>query len=127
GKSTASSVSIGGGGGGGGVGVAARDAQVYVKADGEIAGGDGGAGGSGALGGFAGDGGVGLLGKNLEVITSGTISGGISGDNSATRANAILFTGGANRLELHAGSTITGVVDATADSNDTFALGGDTD
>ena len=79
----------------------------------------GGRGGSGAssfgLVGPGGVGGAGIVGAGLTIINSGTISGGLSGDG-ATRADAIDFIGGANSLELRAGSTILGnVVGAGAD------------
>ena len=44
--------------------------------------------------------GVGIVGQNLTIINSGTISG----------SSAIIFTGGTNSLELWAGSSITGNV-----------------
>src|SRR5699024_7910054 len=72
-----------------------------------------------------GAGGAGIVGSNLTITNSGDIFGGLSGDGT-TRANAIEFTSGANRLELHAGSVITGNVDAIAGSDDTFELGGST-
>lgn len=68
-------------------------------------------------------GGTGIVGADLVVINSGTISGGLAGDGT-TRANAITFTGGSNRLVLQAGSAITGDVDASSSSSATFALGG---
>jgi autotransporter-associated beta strand protein len=93
------------------------------------AGGDGcqgnnGSSGSTASAGASGAGGVGVIGANLTIISSGTISGGLSGDGS-TRADAISFTGGTNSLTLEAGSTITGNV-AAFSSADTLALGGST-
>ncbi|QDB99277.1 autotransporter domain-containing protein [Mesorhizobium sp. 8] len=94
-------------------------------------GGAGGAGGGapytpgipGSSAGAGGAGGVGIIGSNLTVINSGTISGGLNGSGPA-RANAITFTGGTNRLELQAGSTIVGNVDATAGTGNLLTLGG---
>ena len=90
-----------------------------------MTGGNGGAGGAAAGAGIAGTpgaGGVGIIGSGLTIFNSGNISGGVSGD-SATRANAITFTGGSNVLELQPGSTIFGnVVDQT--SAGTLRLGG---
>ena len=71
----------------------------------------------------AGAGGVGILGANLAVINSGAITGGLSGDLSPVRANAITFTGGTNALELQPGSAITGNVVAFS-ATDTLRLGG---
>ncbi|OQM74227.1 autotransporter outer membrane beta-barrel domain-containing protein [Manganibacter manganicus] len=68
-------------------------------------------------------GGAGIVGADLAIINSGAISGGLAGDG-ATRADAITFTGGNNRLELQAGSAITGNVDASSSASATFALGG---
>jgi autotransporter-associated beta strand protein len=66
-------------------------------------------------------GGIGVVGANLMVINSGSISGGLTGDGS-TRASAIQFTSGSNVLELQAGSTITGAV--VGGGLDTLQLGG---
>ncbi|WP_245892993.1 autotransporter-associated beta strand repeat-containing protein [Devosia naphthalenivorans] len=70
-------------------------------------------------------GGVGIVGSDLHVINSGMISGGLAGDG-ATRANAVAFTSGSNRLELQAGSTIIGNVVAGG-GNNVLALGGAVD
>ena len=74
--------------------------------------------------GLAGLGGVGIVGTNLSIVNSGSITGGLGG-NGSTRANAISFTGGSNVLELRAGSTITGNVVGT--NSDTLRLGGTAD
>src|SRR3546814_3152793 len=83
-------------------------------------------GGSGGTNGgsFSGDGagGAGVTGHGLDIVNSGTISGGLSGDG-VTRATAIRFTGGVNSLTLEAGSTITGDVVAFS-AADTLAFGG---
>ncbi|OQM76135.1 autotransporter domain-containing protein [Manganibacter manganicus] len=85
-------------------------------------GGDGAGGASGRdpIRSLRGDGGAGIVGANLAVINSGTITGG-NGANG--QANAITFTGGSNVLELQAGSMISGNVVGTG--SDTFRLGGD--
>jgi uncharacterized protein with beta-barrel porin domain len=68
-------------------------------------------------GGIAGAGGAGLVGGGLTIINNGTIQGGLGGDG-VTRADAIIFTGGANFL------TGTGTVGSfTMISGGTFAPG----
>jgi uncharacterized protein with beta-barrel porin domain len=118
--------SASGNGGDGGVGVQFTASGATLTNTGTVTGGNGGAGGvgtSGATDGAAGAGGAGIVGAGLTVINSGTISGGLSG--SGVQANAVTFTGGANVLELQAGSSIIGnVVDQTG--NGTFRLGGST-
>lgn len=135
----------GGGGGAGLLVVAPEGTTTTITNAGSITGGNGGRSGNvgngfplpliGARGG-AGEGadaaaveassvslgGDGIVGSNLTVINSGTISGGLSGDGN-TRANAIRFTGGTNRLELRAGSQVIGNVLANG-SSDTLAFGG---
>jgi uncharacterized protein with beta-barrel porin domain len=69
-----------------------------------------------------GAGGAGIAGSNLIITNSGSITGGLAGDG-VTRANAIMFTGGTNTLELQAGSSITGNVVAFS-AADTLRLGG---
>jgi autotransporter-associated beta strand protein len=83
-------------------------------------------GGNGPLSnGVSGPGNVGIqTSGRANVITSGTISGGISG-NGATQNSAIAFSGGNNALELQAGFAINGLVTATA--TDTLTLGGAAD
>lgn len=66
--------------------------------------------------------GVGVLGANLYFINSGSILPGFG----FTPANAIVFTGGANTLEIRSGSTIAGQVVAVGGGADTLALGGAT-
>ncbi|MBX3578095.1 MAG: autotransporter domain-containing protein [Rhizobiaceae bacterium] len=88
-----------------------------------VAGGDG---GQGVDSGADGAGGAGIQGANLDVMVASSVSGGLGGDG-VTRANAISFTGGTNVLELRNGFTFVGIVDATAGTNDVFALGGAAD
>ena len=115
--------STAGNGGAGGTGVDGNGTTVINN--GTIAGGTGGVRGTGAdETNLHGVGGVGISGSNLTVTNSGTISGGLAGDG--TRADAIVFTGGTNRLELWNSSIINGVVDATAGTGDVLALGGAT-
>src|SRR3546814_7261513 len=45
-------------------------------------------------------GGAGIVGSNLNITNSGTISGGVSGNSSSARADAIVYTGGSNTLTL---------------------------
>ena len=79
---------------------------------GTVTGGNGGAGGAGGSGGLAGGdgspgaGGVGVVGGDLTIINSGSISGGLSG--SGVRADAIDFTSGSNTLTLSGGWSLTG-------------------
>ncbi|HDS1139948.1 TPA: autotransporter outer membrane beta-barrel domain-containing protein [Stenotrophomonas maltophilia] len=117
----------GGAGGQGGAGVEVDNGGTLVNT-GSVVGGDGGEGGTAGAGGdagAAGEGGVGVTGSNMQVINSGTIGGGLASDGSS-RADAILFLGGVNSLELRAGSSISGVVDGSAGSS-TFILGGAAD
>ncbi|WP_210168301.1 autotransporter domain-containing protein [Mesorhizobium sp. 1M-11] len=112
-----------GNGGAGGAGVDGNGTTIINN--GTIAGGTGGVRGTGAdETNLHGAGGVGISGSNLTVTNSGTISGGLAGDG--TRADAIVFTGGTNRLELWNSSIINGAVDATAGTGDVLALGGAT-
>ena len=72
-------------------------------------GGSGGAGsaaGTDGAAGAAGAGGAGVSGSGLTIVTSGSISGGLSG--SGARADAIDFTGGSNTLTLNSGWSLYG-------------------
>ncbi|HET8728453.1 MAG TPA: autotransporter domain-containing protein [Alphaproteobacteria bacterium] len=113
-----------GNGGDGGAGLSFSG--VTLNNSGRIAGGAGGVGGSGDFPGDDGAGGVGVVVEDSgsHVITSGTIAGGLGG-NGSTRANAMEFRGGGNRLELRAGYAFDGRVVANGGANDTLALGGD--
>lgn len=117
-----------GDGGDGGVGVQFTAAHAIFANTGTVAGGNGGdAGGAGppnfdGTAGHPGAGGVGIIGAGLTIVDSGKISGGLGGDG-VTRADAIDFTGGINKLELDNGATIIGNVVAFS-SSDTLALGG---
>ncbi|MCE8020457.1 autotransporter domain-containing protein [Halomonas sp. MCCC 1A11036] len=98
-------------------------ASFTIGAGAIIGGGDGGA---GAVDASDGIGGAGIVGSDLTVINSGTIAGGMGGDGT-TRANAITFTSGANRLELRGGYSFTGNVVVQSGATGALALGGDTD
>jgi fibronectin-binding autotransporter adhesin len=111
----------GGNGGDGGVSVQFTAGGAIFINTGTVAGGSGGAGGTGSPSGAAGAGGAGIVGGGLTVINSGSITGGMSG--AGAQANAITFSGGANVLELQAGSTISGNVVAFS-AADTLRLGG---
>ncbi|WP_162792683.1 autotransporter outer membrane beta-barrel domain-containing protein [Ochrobactrum sp. 3-3] len=118
-------------GGNGGHGVGASNATINNT--GIIAGGDGGAsGGGGKLAeGDGGNGGNGIVGSDLIVVNSGSIRGGKGGAPGNGVAGkdgyAIEFTGGTNRLELRAGSDITGFVVGESGTTNTLILGGDDD
>lgn len=114
-----SAAGFGGNGGKGGAGISAAAATIDNL--GAITGGTGGLGGAvGSGGGFTnptdgtdGAGGAGIVGSNLNIINSGTISGGLSGDG-VTRANAITFTGGDNKITFgNSTSGLTGNIDVT--------------
>ncbi|MBS0205489.1 MAG: autotransporter domain-containing protein [Planctomycetes bacterium] len=113
----------GGNGGDGGVGLQFTGLNSIFTNSGTVTGGDGGTGGIGGSNGTPGIGGVGIIGSSLNVINSGTIGGGLSGDG-LTRANAITFSGGNNTLELQSGYSFVGNV--VGSSGDTLKLGGTT-
>ncbi|GLR83297.1 autotransporter domain-containing protein [Bradyrhizobium iriomotense] len=122
---TSSQASAAGDGGDGGAAVYFAGGGTLINS-GSIVGGDAGSAGtasSSAAYGADGTGGAGVVGADLTIINSGSISGGMN--DASTRANAITFTGGSNVLELWAGSVITGNVVGTG--TDTFRLGGSTD
>ncbi|WP_410323556.1 autotransporter-associated beta strand repeat-containing protein, partial [Oceanibaculum nanhaiense] len=106
----------GGNGGAGGAGISANaGASVPITNSGTIQGGAGGERGAGGVDGNAGThgtGGVGITGSGLTITNSGAIIGGLGGDGT-TRANAIDFTGGTNKLTLESGSVITGGIGVT--------------
>jgi len=70
-------------------------------------------------------GGVGVRGTNVTIVNDGTIEGGTNGDG--TQADAIVFTGGTNSLELWRDSYIIGNVVAVPNGSDTLILGGSVD
>ena len=137
------------GAGGGGLALSGGASLVndgtILGADGRAGGGTGG--GSGSAGGFgvmvtgstlhntgtiqaghaggtaADTAGVGVLGADAAVINRGAISAGRLALGAGPFGNAVQFTAGVNRLELHAGSIILGTVLANGTA-DTFALGG---
>lgn len=94
----------GGSSGDGGVGVFGTS---FITNAGTIQGGDGGD----NNGGVNGRGGAGIVGSNLTIINSGSISGGMPGQGlvSFGRADAITFTGGSDTLTLQGTSwSLTG-------------------
>ena len=109
----------GGNGGNGGVGISATGDTIINSSS--IIGGNGGVGGVAGAAGYAGTGtegtdgagGAGIVGSDLTIINSGTISGGLGGDGT-TRANAITFTGGDNKITFgNSTSGLTGNIDVT--------------
>ncbi|MFT4121132.1 autotransporter domain-containing protein [Bradyrhizobium sp.] len=123
----------GGNGGNGGAGIRlGAGATLQIAAGAIVTGGNAGKGGDSDTYGLAGatpgrtgqDGqaGVGIYSAaNANIILAGTVRGGLNVDNS--RANAIVFAGDNNRLELWAGAVVTGNI-ATSGSSNTLALGG---
>jgi autotransporter-associated beta strand protein len=111
------------GAGGNGVLWAAGDGGIFEN-NGTVIGGNGGRAESASFDGFHhGNGGVGVSGgANLEIIDSGKIAGGLSGDGT-TQADAIDFSGGVNVLVLEAGYSIIGNVVAFTFA-DSLILGG---
>src|SRR6185437_6291054 len=69
-------------------------------------------------------GGVGVIGADLTIINSGSISGGLGSDG--TQADAVMFTGGTNSLTLESGYSFTGDV-VGSDGTNTLGLGGSVD
>jgi outer membrane autotransporter protein len=110
-----------GGTGGNGLVFTNGGATTTLTVNGTIRGGDGGRGGSNlptsfgrtpnpgeAANGAGAAGGAAIVGTDLVITNNGTIAGGLSGDG-ATRAAAIHFTGGSNRLTIgNATATING-------------------
>ncbi|MBI1650109.1 autotransporter-associated beta strand repeat-containing protein [Hyphomicrobium sulfonivorans] len=71
--------------------------------------------------GTVGAGGYGIYGGSLSIVNSGTIGGGLDGED-VVRSDAIYFAGGTKRLELWAGWNIIGDVNSAVSTN-TLALG----
>lgn len=121
----------GGAGGNGGNGVVFTPGNasslMTLTNRGSITGGDGGTRGNGSAGGTPpahSSGGAAIIGKNMEITNSGTLSGGTNGDG--TRARAVVFqTGSTGKLILQSGSTINGGALAEAGSTVTLELSGD--
>jgi autotransporter-associated beta strand protein len=115
----------GGNGGAGGVGGGITGPATIINS-GLLQGGNGGA---PSLPGLTdgGVGGVGVRGSNLTIVNSGTIAGGFDGNTGTVQSNAILFTGGANSLELQEGWVIGGNVgnaSGVTGTTNTLILGG---
>jgi outer membrane autotransporter protein len=122
-------IGVGGGGGlaggNGGVGGGITGPATIINS-GLLQGGNGGA---PSLPGLTdgGVGGVGVRGSNLTIVNSGTIAGGFDGNTGTVQSNAILFTGGANSLELQEGWVIGGNVgnaSGVTGTTNTLILGG---
>jgi fibronectin-binding autotransporter adhesin len=118
---------LGGGDGGlGGVGGGITGLATTIINSGLLQGGDGGAPSPGSTT-DGGVGGVGVRGSNLTIVNSGTIAGGFDGNTGTVQSNAILFTGGANSLELQEGWVISGNVgnaSGVTGTTNTVILGG---
>jgi len=115
GSTVANAGSISGGNGGGGTTLGLNEA----------AGGNGSGGAPGFIPNAAlqGVGGVGIVGTGLSIVNSGSIAGGTA--PALGPADAIDLSGSNNRLELQAGSAITGnVVVSGGGTNNVLALGG---
>ncbi|OEZ29317.1 hypothetical protein AO062_18165 [Variovorax boronicumulans] len=101
------------------MGLSLSGAGLSLVNAGSITGGNGGTGGSStdAAAGAAGAGGEGIVASGASrIVSSGTISGGLSGDG-VTRANAISFSGGNASLTLQTGSVLNGQVVALGSGN----------
>nr|USU31146.1 autotransporter-associated beta strand repeat-containing protein [Methylobacterium sp. OTU13CASTA1] len=100
-------------GGNGGIGVAAAPLSTITN-NGAITGGNGGSVGLGGIP-FS-SGGAGIVGSGLTVINTGSIAGGLAGNNAGTQADAVTFTGGSNILALGASSSFTGAINVQSGS-----------
>ena len=110
----------GGSGGAGGAGVVFTNAAGgNLVNTGVISGGAGGS--AGNNNGGAGAGGVGITGSSLSIVNSGTISGGFANGGSGAQADAILFSGINNTLDLQTGSAINGAIELAYGSTATIA------
>ncbi|WP_143684713.1 autotransporter domain-containing protein [Variovorax sp. KK3] len=117
----------GGNGGRGGVGLVWSAAGGTFVNTSIVGGGNGGIAGPGAGPAWAaidGSGGAGVSASNLELVNFGTIIGGVGKGGAGARAEAIVFTGGTNKLELHPSSGIVGEVVAVAGGSDQLILSG---
>ncbi|WP_453962508.1 autotransporter domain-containing protein [Amorphus suaedae] len=127
GNGTSSSAAGNGGAGGAGLSFDST-ATVKIIGSGSVGGGAGNFAGTQVSGGSAGTngaGGVGIRGAGLDVTveTGGSVLGGLNAGSG--RANAIEFTGGTNRLTVHANPVVTGNV-VGGGTSDTLDLGGST-
>lgn len=110
-----------GGSGGAGVRIGSGGDSVLDVAS-TISGGNGGV--PSNAGASSGAGGAGIEGTDVTIrlLAGSIVSGGLSGDG-LTRANAIVLTGGTNRLELHTGPALSGNVVANGFSTLAFTDG----
>lgn len=102
-----------GGDGARGIGVEDNTGTISLVIDGNVAGGRG---ATGATRATHGRGGSGIWGQNLAVTVNGTVSGGQNGDGS--RAAALTFTGGSNRLSFGSAAIVTGGIEAVTASTE---------
>jgi len=108
--------SVGGGQGGtGGIGIAFTNTGASAMIGASVSGGNGGAGGlagGAAPAGAAGAGGLGIRAAGVSLTLAAPVSGGLSGDG-VSRAQSLLFTGGANTVTLAPGWALTGGIGVT--------------
>lgn len=117
-----------GSGGGAGNGItltSSNGSQITNNASATISGGNGGGGSASTGAGGNGGHGIFLQGNNNIISNAGTITGGSGGYMSLASGNAIQLVGDNNRLELLAGSNISGNVVASGTDN-VLNLGGNT-
>ncbi|MDD0843064.1 autotransporter domain-containing protein [Pseudomonas sp. Gutcm_11s] len=117
-----------GSGGGGGNGITltgSNGSQITNNASATISGGNGGGGSASTGAGGSGGHGIFLQGDGNTISNAGAISGGSGGYMSLAGGDAIQLIGNNNRLELLAGSIISGNVVATGTDN-VLNLGGNT-
>ncbi|QDZ13105.1 autotransporter outer membrane beta-barrel domain-containing protein [Devosia ginsengisoli] len=106
--------SYGGGFGYGGAGIVFRDGQTAIVTNsGTISGGNGGGGGAGIFGATTG---------GITIVNGGVINGGLA--DSGNQAEAVIFGGNDNRLELLSGYSFVGNVVAGGGTGNVLALGG---
>lgn len=111
-------------GGEGGAGLALESSNNVVSNTGSLTGGAGGAGGIPlrfGVGGAA----LRVRGDSNIIVNTGTLTAGMAGDG-ATRGDAVRITGNDNRLELRAGSSVTGLLRVVSGTGNVLRLAGDT-
>ncbi|MDH6591833.1 outer membrane autotransporter protein [Variovorax sp. TBS-050B] len=111
-------------GGEGGAGLALESSNNSVSNTGTLTGGAGGAGGIPVRFGVGGAA-LRVRGDSNTIVNTGTLTAGMGGDG-ATRGDAVRITGNDNRLELRAGSSITGLLRVVSGTGNVLALAGDT-
>lgn len=111
-------------GGEGGAGLALESSNNSVSNTGSLTGGAGGAGGIAVRFGVGGAA-LRVRGDSNTIVNTGTLMAGMGGDG-ATRGDAVRITGNDNRLELRAGSSITGLLRVVSGTGNVLGLAGDT-